>query len=556
MNTKKLIRLTGHQNYRTVPAGFIFILIIVCCFTIAANTTSAATYYVDDVNGNDNNTGNSTLPWKTLARAVEGYSGNPNVKAGDTIYVRNGTYVGVTFNYVPTTEPSSWTDVITYQAASGHSPKISSSTGAALTITGLYKRYLDFNDIDMEVMGSTKDAVVYIQQSGYIKIRNCSITGYIPVGIGGPPNDNADYLATTGCGIWSRGYTSTKNNDLQFDHLEITKVARGIQTTEYFGTGFKVTNCKIHNVSNSPIAIGYNGNPNHGEILIQGNEFYDEQAKWQNTDWSHGSIVGKNNYMTIRNNIIHSCGASSGIYFYELDSSDWGSIPSDIPTVGYANILIENNLIYDMISPLGLIRINYLGNGSVIVRNNTIIGSQNGSEGNIWDYYGGGSIYLQRVIADTNASGFRFDNNILVGCFTVPQTSGFTGFHAEGNIIFSVDDDLHIYTWSNSNTIIRYGYNYYPHTVDTNFITNFFANVDSQNYFRRGTDTTRYADGGPHRIDYTTNFKLHASSPAIGKGASAYASTTDINGTPRGATPDAGCYENAPAAQNVTSRSK
>lgn len=71
------------------------------------STVDAATYYVDQTHdsANDANAGTSeALPWKTLHRAVDGIStresggsGGPYtpVVAGDTVYVKNGTYADI-----------------------------------------------------------------------------------------------------------------------------------------------------------------------------------------------------------------------------------------------------------------------------------------------------------------------------------------------------------------------------------------------------------------------------------------------------------------------------
>ncbi len=46
----------------------------------------AATYYIDSKNGNDRNSGSQTAPWKTISKA------NSTLKAGDTVYIKKGTY--------------------------------------------------------------------------------------------------------------------------------------------------------------------------------------------------------------------------------------------------------------------------------------------------------------------------------------------------------------------------------------------------------------------------------------------------------------------------------
>jgi hypothetical protein len=62
----------------------------------------AATYYIDGSNGSDSNPGTITSPWTTISKA------NSILKAGDTVYIRGGTYEekiapansGTTDNYI------------------------------------------------------------------------------------------------------------------------------------------------------------------------------------------------------------------------------------------------------------------------------------------------------------------------------------------------------------------------------------------------------------------------------------------------------------------------
>ena len=54
-------------------------------FCIKANA-EAANYYIDNSKGSDDNAGSFDLPWKTLQKA------NSTLKAGDTVYLREGVY--------------------------------------------------------------------------------------------------------------------------------------------------------------------------------------------------------------------------------------------------------------------------------------------------------------------------------------------------------------------------------------------------------------------------------------------------------------------------------
>src|SRR4030042_5896309 len=71
---------TGENSVRKI-------LNVLTMFIILTASVGAATdYYVDGQNGNDNNIGSFQFPFKTLKKTSE------SVRAGDTAYIRGGTY--------------------------------------------------------------------------------------------------------------------------------------------------------------------------------------------------------------------------------------------------------------------------------------------------------------------------------------------------------------------------------------------------------------------------------------------------------------------------------
>ena len=67
---------------------FYIVLLFFGLFLVASNTgeLAAATYYVDGAFGNDNNSGALDSPWGTISKA------NSTLRAGDTVYIKAGTY--------------------------------------------------------------------------------------------------------------------------------------------------------------------------------------------------------------------------------------------------------------------------------------------------------------------------------------------------------------------------------------------------------------------------------------------------------------------------------
>src|SRR4030042_3255662 len=71
---------TGENELRKILNVLIMFIIL------TASVGAATDYYVDGQSGNDNNNGSFQFPFKTLKKASE------SLRAGDTAYIRGGTY--------------------------------------------------------------------------------------------------------------------------------------------------------------------------------------------------------------------------------------------------------------------------------------------------------------------------------------------------------------------------------------------------------------------------------------------------------------------------------
>src|SRR5574341_2340803 len=131
-------REAEHMNIRRHPFGVIHSRVFPSCKHIAVGLlvgivvgwgsfeALAATYYVDQTHSNasDNWPGTSeTAPWLTLQRAMQS-----DIVAGDTVYVKNGTYDAgaAEFNPVNSGTPSA---PIAYRAFLGHRPVVTKPGG-------------------------------------------------------------------------------------------------------------------------------------------------------------------------------------------------------------------------------------------------------------------------------------------------------------------------------------------------------------------------------------------------------------------------------------------
>jgi hypothetical protein len=61
-------------------------LLTALTFLMMCSASWAATYYIDGTNGNDTKSGSQSAPWKTIGKA------NSTLRAGDTVYIKKGTY--------------------------------------------------------------------------------------------------------------------------------------------------------------------------------------------------------------------------------------------------------------------------------------------------------------------------------------------------------------------------------------------------------------------------------------------------------------------------------
>jgi len=119
----------------------------------------AATYYIDGSNGKDSNSGNLVLPWKTISKA------NSILKAGDTVYIRSGTYKE---KIAPANSGSPGT-YITYQNYTGETPTISGGSTYQANLAG--KSYIKIDGLRFS------DAIsewIRLDGSTYNVIQNCT----------------------------------------------------------------------------------------------------------------------------------------------------------------------------------------------------------------------------------------------------------------------------------------------------------------------------------------------------------------------------------------------
>ncbi len=299
-----------------------FLLFVLCLFSIGIH----AQYHVA-TNGNDNNSGTSAAPWKTIQHALDQVNGG-------TINVHNGTY----FEDLEFNNSGTQSNPIILSAFENEEVIINGANTDAYALAEL----IDVEHITLEGLHFTnhiqRDAVgILIEgRSGNITIRNCKVSN-----IGFSSNPNANVTNNTNAqGIIVYG---TENNH----------VTENIQ----------IIGCEVYDcVLGYSEALAINGNVSN--FLIEGNIVHDvtnigidiigheETASNQGVDQARNGII--------RNNHVYNCkspyASCAGIY---VD--------------GGKDLIIERNIVHD--NQWG-IEVGCENKGkstsNVIVRNNTI----------------------------------------------------------------------------------------------------------------------------------------------------------------------------------------
>jgi len=599
MNTKKSFRQTNHKVHRTVPTFFIFLLITTGCLTVAANITNAATYYLDAINGNDTTgDGNSSLPWKTLAKAQS------IVVSGDTVIVRDGSYSSYSENDIVRT------DWVTYKAAVGHTPVLS---GISITQTNLNNSYLIFDGLKITTTGTG----IQPTKVRYLQLLNLTIEGSrdtmaynlndypaIKVWIG------CQDVNITNCTIKSStvpfgrfGFTTGiyihDVNNVTVTNCDISGSGKAIYAQ---GNSINIVGCNLHNLNSDGIIVDADSN----NVLIQNNAIHDifiyepclaetpTDTTWSadgktmfnsNAKWATAgdNLITTNMEVYVKSgtNVYLNDGESSTVGNFTISSVDAngmsmtishgisdGNQPSNVDyfirasfhadniqvqaNVGKNdyNVTISKNYLYDNrginiddivgggqlmhIWPSNTSGPNGIGAYNILVENN-LIWSDCNSYSASEEYY--------RTVNLRSTDGLIFRNNTVIGRLAIGWTDNAkTNKNAQcyGNIISYID------IFANAG-LINNNYN----IMNRGIITSPFSAGANDTFFHPNV----YATANWHDPNYTgifnnfdiNDFNLMASSLAVGHGDPNNYPLTDINGTPRiFGLPDAGCYEYKP----------
>ncbi len=373
--------------------------------TVVYTETSNNVYYLDANTGDDvNGDGTSTDPWETLNK-IFGV-----MNSGDTIILRNGNYGRFSQN-----NANNRTDWITFKADSGHAPVIA---GIEMLNSSLRDTYLRFDNIKFSVGVTDAAFGINVSNVRHLEVRNSSISNF-----------NHKYETGTAVRL-------VNSENILIYYCDISNVNRGFTASD--SRNVTLSRNHIHGLSGGSGFQYAGGNDN---FIIEKNNVYDSNFETNDLDPNspyttsnpgghpHASAISiRSNDVWIRGNIFHDIGSSSGIMFYNPDAAGG--------EVAYNNIIIENNLLYD-IQNVYVIRMNLLGT-SVIVRNNTFAGHLRDTTQATYRLRT--AFIVQSLASGYDGSGLHVYNNIMIGSVNLPQMT-----QTANNIFwtYSLYDNVH-----------------------------------------------------------------------------------------------------------------
>lgn len=279
----------------------LFLFVLLQFFPLRPAYAAVKTYYVAKT-GKDTNPGTASQPWLTIKKAAN------TVIAGDTVYVRGGTYA----EKVLITRKGSAGNYITFSAYPGETV------------------ILDLSSISMSNFSEGGFALL---STSYIKIVGFTIKNSKEFGLlcynssyCTFQNNNTYNTYRSGIATWNSTNVTIDGNDVQLANNDGEGEMITVQNSQFVN----VTNNKVHN--GGPGSNGGEGidvkNGSH-DVLVQGNQVYDVPRVGIYVDAYEAHTYN----VTVDRNIVHNS-VRTGI---AVASERGGELN---------NIYITNNLIY------------------------------------------------------------------------------------------------------------------------------------------------------------------------------------------------------------------
>jgi hypothetical protein len=478
---------------------------VLCALAICSAVQAGATNRYVSPSGSDSAAGTQSQPWRTIQHAAN------TCAAGDTIYVRAGTYHEA-LTITRSGASSAATTFINYPnehpIVDGTGVGISNGQQGLLTLQNVSNIIVQGFEIRNYKTSSTSSvpAGVFITGSG----ANIQILGnhiHHIENTAKSVNANAFGLAVYGTG------SSASINHLTVSGNEVDHLVTGSSESVTFNgnvENFAVTNNLVHDNNNIGIdAIGFEGTsptPSKDQArngLIAGNVVYNITSygnpAYGNQYAADGLYVDGGANIILERNLVYKC--DLGI---EVASEHAGHVSEQVT--------VRNNVVYESNAcgiSIGGYASSVGGTDQCIVVNNTLFENDTKNTGS-------GEFQIQY-----HATHNKFENNILyateqglfINDFTKSTSAPCT---VDYNLYFSaVGADSGQWVWQ-SKTIMGYS--------------------DYQKTSHNDAHSTAFTDPKFTSIKSPPNFALQTGSPAIGIGSvlsSSVVGTVDFAGMPR-----------------------
>src|SRR5262245_53990205 len=297
---------------------------------VHAQKGEAATYYVAP-NGRDANLGTEEQPFQTLGRGVR------DLRPGDTLYVKNGTYTGSSqLAHLPS--GTSWNNPVTIAAYPGHSPVLVKSEQDYHTLYFTNNSYIVIDGFVIDGTNANHGIKITYDSYGianHIRIQNSQIISALGSGIDVTPGSDGNEF------IHLQVHDNGTND---FDHGLYISSSDNI-----------VEGCSIHDNTGWGVHVysGW-GRVAHNNI-IRNNEIYHNGKSRARGD---GLILASGNGNQAYNNVIW-CNIGNGIRIdygasntYVGHNTIYANTTGIYIGAGSSNALIEDNSIYDNGPPI------------------------------------------------------------------------------------------------------------------------------------------------------------------------------------------------------------